>query len=161
MEKWIRTRILANTKSPMTDNPLSIRGHHLLCILGFRGLGYDQRFVKNMGRVVTILKERPDGELTLTDRCDDICSACPHDTDGRCGKRPGCEAVVQKADRAVLTRLGLRAGDRRTARQLYERVAAYVSLMDMERQLCLDCEWRELGFCKEGLRGLLRGEFFR
>jgi len=161
MEKWIRTRILTDTEFPMTDNPPTIRGHHLFCILGFRGLGYDRRFVKNMGGVVTILKERPDEELILTDRCDVICSACPHNTDGRCGKRPGCEAVVQKADRAVLTRLGLRVGDRRTARQVYQCVATRVSLMDIERGLCLDCEWRELGFCKEGFQGLLRGEFFR
>ena len=51
---------------------MRIRAHHLLCILGFRGLGYDKRFVQNMERIVSAVRHNADLGLTLTDSCDDI-----------------------------------------------------------------------------------------
>ncbi len=144
----------------MTDKVLRIRGHHLLCILGFRGRGYDRRFVQNMGTLVSTIRQDPDLTFVLTDRCDDICSACPHNTAGRCRKKPQGEDVAQKADRAVLGRLGLAPGERHTARQVYKSVAAKVRPVHVGREFCTACQWRELGFCKEGLRALREQEFF-
>ena len=51
---------------------MRIRGHHLPCILGFRGLDYDKRFVQNMEKIVSPVRHNADLGLTLTDHCDDI-----------------------------------------------------------------------------------------
>jgi len=144
----------------MGEQMLSVRGHHLLCILGFRGRGYDQRFVQNMSRLVATIRENPHVIVVVGDHCDDICSACPYRADGCCRKKPHAEEALRKGDRAVLTRLALGPGDRREAGELYGCLAAHFGPADLERGPCVDCEWRELGFCKDGLEALQRGEFF-
>ena len=113
-----------------------------------------------MGGLVSLIKQRPETRITTTDRCDDICAACPHNGGGRCSKRPQSEETVRRGDRAVLALLGLKAGIRSTARQVYGSVVAEVSATDMGRTLCAECEWRDHGFCEEGLHALKRGEFF-
>lgn len=144
----------------MRDKGFTIRGHHLLCMLGFRGLGYDERFVKNMSGIVAAIRRNADVTLALADRCDDICSTCPHNTEGRCGKKPGSEDTTRKFDRTVLARLGLLPGEELTAQSVYESVMEHVAPKDLEAELCTTCQWRGLGYCEEGLRALHAREFF-
>lgn len=139
---------------------LRIRGHHLLCILGFRGRGYDSAFVENMGRVEQAIRSRPELQLTVRVSCDDICAACPHAQDGMCQKHNGAEEATREMDRAVLSRLELKSGDTLTVREAYDRVLERIGVEDIVENLCTECEWRGLGFCADGLRALQGDDFF-
>ena len=144
----------------MRNKGFTVRGHHLLCISGFHGLGYDERFVENMSGIVAAIRRDADVTLALTDRCDDICSACPHSTEDRCGKKPGAADTTSRFDRTVLARLGLSPGEERTAQSVYESVMEHVAPRDLEAELCTACPWRGLGYCEAGLRALHAREFF-
>lgn len=139
---------------------LRIRGHHLLCILGFRGKGYDSAFVENMGRVADAIQSQPDLRLTVCDSCDDICGGCPHGRSNTCHKHQGAAAATRQMDRAVLSRLKLRKGETVTVNEAYQRVADRIEVEDIAHTFCTECEWRSLGFCDDGLRALKEGKFF-
>jgi hypothetical protein len=129
-----------------------LRGHHLLCLLGFRGLGYSPEFVENMTAVHSRVFAGGCG-LEIVAGPDDICSACPRLVDGQ------CTAVeisrVGKKDAAVLALLSLRPGDRIEAREVYRRISEALTAEDLQR-ICRRCHWRSLGYCAEGLLELRR-----
>lgn len=129
---------------------IKLRGHHILCLLGFRGLGYDEAFVENMTRVHS--RVFFNGSLVkLTTGPDDICSACPKLSDG-CGTEAGSR--VSKKDASVLEMLSLKPGDVISTGEIYDRVATTISENDLSH-ICKRCKWHSLGYCTEGL-GKLR-----
>jgi hypothetical protein len=65
--------------------PVRLRGHHFLCLLTYKGLGYTSAFVENMSAIVAAINAgRP---VMLVKGADDICNAlsaadrvaCDHD----------------------------------------------------------------------------------
>ncbi len=133
--------------------PLKIRAHHLLCLLGFRGLGYSQEFVLRMGKVVEELSSDSTSPITFLVGCDIICASCPHNKENKCSKRADSELRVGKLDLEVLWRLGFEVGAQVTAGEVWARIKARLSVGDIS-EICRDCEWVELGYCAEGLERL-------
>jgi hypothetical protein len=129
---------------------IQLRGHHLLCLLGFRGLGYSERFVENMGRVAQAVVSHS-ATIKVVDHCDIICSACPHFTGERCDKKKGPASQVRVRDLKVIDKLGLQVGAEVPARELWARVRRSVAPRDLHG-ICTDCEWLEPGYCADGLR---------
>ena len=129
---------------------LTIRAHHLLCMLGFRGLGYSPEFVENMRRVVAAYFSQPGQSVEVVAACDDICRACPHMRGGRCMSREGAEASVRAKDEAVLARLGVAAGAQVASQELAQRVAERFDPAALS-DLCANCRWLPAGYCAEGL----------
>ena len=139
----------------MHTDSLSIRGHHLLCMFGFRGLGYSPQFVANMQGVVdAFLSGSP--QVTVIAECDDICAACPHKIAGVCCKSAGSESSVAEKDLAVLDRLGLPPGSAYVARALRAHITRTVRPVDL-RALCSGCEWLPAGYCEAGLKASNKG----
>jgi hypothetical protein len=134
---------------------LRIRGHHLLCMLGFRGLGYSAGFVANMQAVVDAFLSDPPPAVEVVIEADSICRACPHLSEGACARKESSEERVRSKDSAVLGVLGIAAGSRMTASELRARVAGRVSVSTLE-SLCARCGWWGHGYCAEGLRQLRR-----
>lgn len=133
----------------------TLRGHHLLCILGFRGYGYSPEFVAGMRAVVESLKEAPETMVELVDSRDRICLPCPHLVNGAC-RQHGEESEAETAtrDRRVLTRLALRLGQRIAWAEVLDIMRTTLKLTDVPG-LCEECQWASLGFCDEGLSALL------
>ena len=50
---------------------LTLRGHHLLCLKGFQGYGYDENFVKNMIEVNS-KRKLSTTTVSLTNKADDF-----------------------------------------------------------------------------------------
>lgn len=134
----------------MAGKHLKIRGHHLLCVFGFRGLGYSPQFVENMTALVRSFFAEEPAEVEIVAGCDDICRACPHVHDGECGMSEDAGPVVRDRDRAVLDRLGLAPGMGHSNDSLRCLVAGGVQGADLE-ELCAGCEWFPLGYCGRGL----------
>ena len=133
---------------------ITIRGHHLLCMLGFEGLGYSPAFIRNLEEIIRLLSESDDTSVFLTTSCDAICDACPHQDGGACAK-PGGEAAKAAAwDDAVLEKIAMPPGTLTTVREVYKQVAQRVAEDDIGTSLCADCQWLDLGCCKAGLARL-------
>ena len=131
-------------------SPLKIRPHHLLCLLGFRGSGYSQEFVLNMGKAVEELRFDPTLPITLVVGCDAICADCPHNRNGKCLKEADSEAKVISLDLVLLSKLGFEVGDEVSTSEAWERIKERITSEDMA-DLCRDCEWWILGYCVQGL----------
>jgi hypothetical protein len=136
--------------------PLGIRGHHLLCILGFRGLGYSAAFVQGMGRIVRRMQRHPRSKLVLLDSADSICGACPRLRPGGVCRDEKVSARVRAKDRAILRRLGLKPGASLSVSSAYERVRRKITPALLTGKLCAKCRWKSLGYCAEGLERLIR-----
>ena len=138
---------------------LSLRAHHLLCLHGFRGLGYDERFVRNMTAIHDLLRTRAVTEIVVTDEPDDICAACPHMAQGCCERDyPESKVGAKELDRRVLRLLEIEPGRAFGPDELLSLVRARISPDDLA-VVCEGCEWLPFDYCVEGLgRKCLEGE---
>ena len=80
------------------NKKIKIRYHHLMCIPRYKGNGYSEKFCENLERVKHNLKNN---NYVLVDDCDDICSCCPNNIDGKCTD----ENKVKKYDKLVKEKL--------------------------------------------------------
>jgi len=124
----------------------------LLCLYGFRGLGYSPGFIRNMTGILRAIEGDPERRVEIAAAPDEICHACPHLQDGKCGKGgPESEARVHRQDERVLRRLRMEVGKVLPARLAFSRVEQGISPEDLP-ELCQECQWLSLGYCREGLR---------
>jgi len=118
-------------------NFIRLRGHHLLCLPRFRGLGYNTAFISGMREITQRLGSYRQLFVQLTIAPDDICAYCPHlDWDG-CGLEGG-EAEVASRDRQVLALLGLTPGSTAPYVSLQEALAAVSFSLSA---ICARCRW--------------------
>ena len=132
---------------------LRVRGHHLLCMLGFRGLGYSAEFVANMRAVVGAFGSTPPPTVEVVIEADSVCRACPHLRKGACARGESSEQKVRAKDGAVLSILGIEPGRRMPASDLLALVAEKMEPGTLEA-LCARCSWWTYGYCAEGLAEL-------
>ena len=131
---------------------MRLRAHHLLCLLGFRGLGYSPEFVANMDGIAERLRSSPETLIEIVCQPDDICSSCPFFGEKGCEhKGPSSEKKRRGQDTAVIERLNIKAGEKLNWLEVRERIRRAISLQDLEK-ICQDCQWLPLGYCVEGLR---------
>ena len=133
---------------------LDLRAHHLLCLHGFRGLGYSDEFVANMRQVKKALAQDSIA-VQVHLRPDAICRACPHlATRSECTQAGGTER-----DRAVMAALGVEPGavGAPTAVRAWgwwvRRVTERISLA-LLAEICEDCSWFPSGYCAAGIARL-------
>ncbi|WKV07871.1 DUF1284 domain-containing protein [Thermoanaerobacterium sp. CMT5567-10] len=135
-----------------------IRGHHLLCMLGFKGLGYNEEFIKNMDKIVKKLKNDDDVLIKLVDSVDNICEKCPHNFFGVC-KNEHHKDSIREMDNAVLNILNIKSG----TSMKYHDIKARIKLLMTEEamdDICCNCTWREYGYCIDGLKKLNKSSMF-
>ena len=72
---------------------LILRGHHLLCLQGFQGYGYDENFVKNMAEI-NQSRKLDDTTISITNEADDICKACPNLKNNLCENNAQNERII-------------------------------------------------------------------
>ena len=134
--------------------PVKIRGHHLLCLLGFRGLGYSPEFVETMGKVFQAFHSDSPLPITVVTECDIICGSCPHNKGNRCRKKELSARRIRIKDARVLKKLGFKVGADTTSREAWRRVKQKISSDDLTA-LCGQCQWLGLGYCHKGLAELV------
>jgi uncharacterized protein len=133
---------------------IPLRAHHLLCLLGFQGIGYTAGFIKNFHKVKRMVEQNPDLEIEVVDSCDVVCIQCPNAQGSHCYKGGLREnRSVRSMDRRVMEKLEIRPGDRFKARDLYALVKEKIKPADL-KDICRGCEWMSLDFCIRGLEQL-------
>ena len=127
---------------------LKIRPHHLLCILGFKGLGYSNEFVENMKKIVNHYFKGT--KIKIIFGVDDICEKCPHNISQNCILYK--ENVIHM-DQKVIALLEIEYCKIYLSNELLKRVAKKISIENL-KEICKNCPWISLGYCKEGLLNL-------
>ncbi len=122
-----------------------LRGHHLLCLLGFQGMGYSPEFAANMARIHARLRAHPETGVEIVTGADSLCACFPKDQVNHCGESP-----VSERDARVLERLGLAPGARLPWRDIWKRLQESVEPADIDAW-CLSCPWRPYGVCAAGV----------
>nr|WP_173427593.1 DUF1284 domain-containing protein [Mesobacillus campisalis] len=131
-----------------------LRGHHLLCVHGFRGMGYSPDFIVKMGGIVADIRN-PDKEFSIQTVAafDDACMACPHRGQTKCEANEGSNEHVLSMDGKVIAHLGLSDGETYQKNQLLKLTAEKVKPDHLDF-LCEGCSWLSYGVCKEGIAEL-------
>ncbi|WP_159884643.1 DUF1284 domain-containing protein [Paenibacillus puerhi] len=131
---------------------IRLRGHHLLCLLGYRGMGYSDEFCINMTAIYERLRVQPETEIVMIEGPDDICGHYPKDQHAHCEG-----ASVYTRDARVLDKLGMELGKPVPWSQVTAKVADHVEPGDIQ-VICASCPWEPYGVCKEGVDIIRRGE---
>lgn len=130
---------------------IRLRGHHLLCLQGFRGQGYSPEFVANMAQLLARLRSLPNRTVRVIEGGDDICEACPNWESGACLRYSNADLTRQ--DGEVLAALELRTNQSAGWDDLLSAIAQTVEPARL-KDLCGYCPWLSKGCCQEGLAGL-------
>ncbi|MGG6433273.1 DUF1284 domain-containing protein [Anoxybacillus sp. D401a] len=132
----------------------TLRGHHLLCVHGFQGMGYSESFVEKMSEIVALMRD-PDMDVPIRviAALDEACYACPHHGIDRCEADENSNEHVLAMDRRVLNHLQLEERGVYMKSELIERTKRAVEPDDLD-VLCAGCSWLSYGVCKEGIRKL-------
>lgn len=129
-----------------------MRAHHLICRLGFRGLGYNEDFVQQMSEVVNKLNKESDIKIEVLDKPDILCEKCPNLKSGSCNSAGTFQAEkrIREMDRTVMNVLKIKSGEIHSAKIINEKIAKYFDSAAFKK-VCGQCHWVTLGYCEEGL----------
>ncbi|PIU51350.1 DUF1284 domain-containing protein [Candidatus Desantisbacteria bacterium CG07_land_8_20_14_0_80_39_15] len=122
---------------------MKIRAHHLLCVLGFHGLGYNKEFVKKMCDVQRRLKTKPALPIEVLNSCDEICAVCPHQKNNRCKKGEYSYKRVKETDQKVLSALEIKNGDVFSGSEILRLIRKKIGSFPELVKICGMCGWRE------------------
>jgi uncharacterized protein len=124
---------------------ISVRPHHLLCILSESGKGYAPGFVQLFR---DIRKRFLNGEpVVLTNGSDELCTTCPFDQDNGFCCSPTNERAPDDMDRRINQALHLNYGDQVVKDELFTRIKK----LSVEEfiQVCDGCSWRDEMSCSQ------------
>ena len=125
--------------------PVRLRGHHFLCMLTFRGLGYSTEFTANMASKIARIKAG--APVILIEGPDDICAgmtkACINSTGHDCSIADilAMDVTARNAVETVLKR-DLKISAKVTQTELSHLRAAFAN--GTIREACAGCSWFEL-----------------
>ena len=119
---------------------LILRGHHLLCLKGFQGYGYDENFVNNM-KYVNSKRKETSTTIQLTNRPDDICSSCPNLKENNI-----CENTIQNEhiismDNEVLKKID--TSEQHNSIELFNEIDEIFNTKESVSKICSTCMWHE------------------
>ena len=120
--------------------PIKIRAHHLLCIQGFQGYGYSQKFVDNMKYVIDHLNSAHSQVEIITD-CDFICFFCPHNKNGICEVKSKTDIKV--LDNLVLDKLDLKEHTIMSSGYAFSLANNKLFTISNVEEICGNCNWKE------------------
>jgi hypothetical protein len=145
--KCCANRLSTNTKTKKSTDgaveEVSLRGHHLICMQSFRGLGYSSTFVDCVTRTVAALNNE-DSVVRIVVGCDAICKYCPNMVENKCVREIGMNGL----DDFFLKCLGLSVGDSLSfneIRKITEERLSYKAFTT----ICGNCLW--FGICDDCL----------
>lgn len=132
-----------------------LRGHHIFCLLGYRGMGYSQEYIENMTRLHQTLRANPKTKIQLILGPDSLCEKYPNS-----GKYHCQEANIYERDEDILEKLGLKTGQIVQWLEIEALISEHIVPSDIQI-VCESCFWRTYGVCEEGIRDILDGKGLR
>ena len=126
---------------------VKLRAHHLLCLQGYQGFGYDERFKVNLEKTLNRLKNK-DSKVVLTSLPDDICKKCPNMRKQICignsdtiSKSLENNDKIVKKDLAILKKIKIEINKEYVFKDLIQIVNnVFIKKYDLN-DICKDCQW--------------------
>lgn len=118
---------------------LILRAHHLLCLKGFQGYGYDEKFTQNMTEI-NFKRKQDETTVLLTDIADDICQSCPNLVNGICENQTQNEKITLM-DREVLKKLDFKK--EYDSVELFDKIDEIFNSKESVCKICFNCLWHE------------------
>jgi len=134
---------------------VQLRGHHLFCLLGYRGMGYSKEYVENMTKLHQILRTNPKTLVELVEGPDQLCEKYPNSGEYHCQDRH-----IDNRDHVILEKLGLKVGQILKWKDIEDSIRKNVVPSDIGT-VCETCSWRSFGVCEEGVQNILQGKGLR
>ncbi|PIC67561.1 hypothetical protein CSV78_06545 [Sporosarcina sp. P16a] len=134
---------------------IKLRGHHIFCLLGYRGMGYSAEYTENMTKIHDVLRERPDTLIQIIKGPDYLCAKFPQGQPYHCQ-----DDGIYERDAVILHKLGLKVSDVLPWREVERRIRLHVVPEDIV-VVCETCSWRSYGFCQEGVDDVLESRGLR
>jgi uncharacterized protein len=132
-----------------------LRGHHLFCLLGYRGMGYSQEYVENMTHMHQTLRNDPKTLIQLVKGPDHLCEKYPNSGEYHCQNDN-----IYERDAAILEKMELEIGQILKWEDMESRIRKHVTASDIQ-VVCETCSWRSYGVCEEGIQEILEGKGLR
>ncbi|MFB6465442.1 DUF1284 domain-containing protein [Cytobacillus sp. Hz8] len=132
-----------------------LRGHHIFCLLGYRGMGYSQEYVENMTRLHQTLRENPKIWIQLVKGPDQLCEKYPNSGEYHCQNEN-----IHNRDAAILEKLGLKIGQIMQWKDIESLIRKSTVPTDIQI-ICESCSWRSYGICEEGVQDILEEKGLR
>ncbi|MED4204924.1 DUF1284 domain-containing protein [Neobacillus mesonae] len=132
-----------------------LRGHHLFCLLGYRGMGYSEEYVENMTRLHQTLREKPETLIQLVKGPDQLCEKYPNSGTYHCQ-----DLSIYDQDAAILAKMGLKIGQILKWEDIESSIRKLVVPSDIQI-FCETCSWRSYGVCEEGIQEIHAGKGLR
>lgn len=123
----------------MYKDILNIRAHHLLCMQGFQGYGYSDKFVEHMGTIVKYIVYYPKEKIRIIDYCDDICLECTNNIVSVCSNSEN----VDNMDRKLIHKLKLNREQEVIVQDVLSLVKDEFQSFQDAYEICGDCSWSE------------------
>jgi len=131
---------------------VQLRGHHLFCLLGYRGMGYSKEYVENMTKLHQILRTNPKTLVELVEGPDQLCEKYPNSGEYHCK-----DQNIYVRDALILEKMGLKLGETLTWQEIEKRVKDFVIPSDIQT-VCETCNWKSYGVCEEGIQHIIDGK---
>lgn len=132
-----------------------LRGHHIFCLLGYRGMGYSQEYVEHMTRLHQTLRHNPKTRIQLVRGPDQLCENYPNSGEYHCENDN-----IYERDAAILEKLGLNIGQILVWEDIESLIRKYIVPSDIQI-VCESCSWRSYGVCEEGMKEIIEGKGLR
>jgi uncharacterized protein len=132
-----------------------LRGHHLFCLLGYRGMGYSQEYVENMTKLHQTLRNNPETWIEIVKGPDQLCDKYPNTGEYHCQNQN-----IYERDAVILEKMHLKIGQTHKWKDIEARIQEHVSPTDIPI-ICETCSWRSYGVCEEGVQEILEGRGLR
>ena len=131
---------------------IRLRGHHLFCLLGYRGMGYSKEYVENMTKLHQTLRSHPETHIELVEGPDQLCEKYPNSGEYHCK-----DQNIYVRDAVILEKMGLKIGETLKWQEIEERVKDFVIPSDIHT-VCETCNWRSYGVCEDGIQNIIEGK---
>lgn len=134
-----------------SNEPIKLRAHHLLCLQGYRGYGYDRNFKINVENVLHCLKTNPN--VIVLKSSDAICGRCPNLKDEKCclnlgrydnlskEKMESSNQEIIKMDSFVIKKTSMIENKLYNINDLYEDINSSFEKVDDLIDICGSCIW--------------------
>ena len=99
---------------------IKLRAHHLLCIPRFYHGGYNEKFAKNMKKIVQGIRKNPNQKVkVIVSKNDDLCDSCPYWYKNRCVQNKKIGKWVVSQDKKVAEYLNLKSNSIHKAKDVF------------------------------------------
>ncbi|MGL4670431.1 MAG: DUF1284 domain-containing protein [Methanobacteriaceae archaeon] len=137
------------------NKEIRIRPHHLLCIQGYQGYGYDNKFNQNLKEISSIIlknKNKSTPKLIISNYNDDICHHCPNLTSKNYCKNIENNEDIKLIDNNVMKKLEISetlqpnnslTKNTYTPKEIFNLINKKISKKTDLVGICDNCSWTD------------------